>query len=75
MVEHRIEAGEAVPFRTAPNRIPFALRQAVDNQIQDMLKTGVIRPNNSSWSAPVVWFRKCLRKGSRNTCFVSITGH
>ena len=47
VVEHRIEMREALPIRRAPYRIPFALRQEVDNQIQDMLKKCVIRPRSS----------------------------
>ena len=54
LVQHRIETGDAMPIRKAPYRIPFALRREVDNQIQDMLKKGVISESNSPWSAPVV---------------------
>lgn len=54
VVQHRIETGDALPIRKAPYRIPFALRQEVDDQMQDMLKKGVIRESNSPWSAPVV---------------------
>jgi hypothetical protein len=54
VVQHKIETGDALPIRKAPYRVPFALRQEVDNQIQDMLRKGVIRESNSPWSAPVV---------------------
>jgi hypothetical protein len=36
VVQHRIETGDALPIRKAPDRIPFALRQEVDDQMQDM---------------------------------------
>jgi hypothetical protein len=54
VVQHRIETEDALPIRKAPYRIPFALRQEVDNQMQDILKKGVIRESNSPWSAPEV---------------------
>jgi hypothetical protein len=53
-VEYRIEKGEALPIRRAPYRIPFALKQEVDNQIQDTLNKDVIRPSSSPWPASVI---------------------
>jgi len=50
VVEHSIEMGRALPARRALYRIPFAPRQEVDNQIQEMLKKGAIRPSSSPWS-------------------------
>jgi hypothetical protein len=52
-----------LPIRKAPYRIPFALRQEVDNQIQDMLRKVVIRESNSPWSAPIVLVPKKSAQG------------
>jgi transposase InsO family protein len=54
VVEHRIITGDAQPIRKAQYRVPFALREEMESQVQDMLKKGVIRESNSPWSAPVI---------------------
>jgi hypothetical protein len=54
LVEHKIITGEAQPIRKAQYRVPFALRQEMENQVKDMLKKGVIRESSSPWSAPVI---------------------
>lgn len=51
--EHVISVeSQAKPFRSAPYRIPYALRDEVKRQISDMLAQGVIRKSNSPWSSP-----------------------
>jgi hypothetical protein len=54
VVEHRIITGDAQLIRKAQYRVPFALREEMESQVQDMLKKGVIRESNSPWSAPVI---------------------
>jgi hypothetical protein len=75
VVEHRIETGEALPIKIAPYRIQSALKQEVDNPIQDMLKKGVIRPSSSPCSALVVLVPKKSIDGYPKYRFASITGH
>jgi hypothetical protein len=54
VIEHSIDTGDARPIRKAQYRVPFALRDEMERQVQDMLKKGVIRDSNSPWSAPVI---------------------
>ena len=52
VIEHQILVGDAKPIRKPPYRTPFALRQEMETQVQEMLKKGVIRQSTSPWSAP-----------------------
>jgi len=36
LVEHRIVTGDAKPIRKAPYRVPFALSQEMQNQVNDV---------------------------------------
>jgi hypothetical protein len=51
VIEHEIQVGDAQPIRRPPYRTPYALREEMERQVQDMLKKGVIRESNSPWSA------------------------
>ena len=52
VTEPQIVVGDASPIRKSPYRTPFALRQEMQNQVDQMLKKGIIRPSTSPWSAP-----------------------
>jgi hypothetical protein len=54
LVEHRIVTGNAKPIRKAQYRVPFALRQEVQDQVKDMLAKGIIEESNSPWSSPSI---------------------
>jgi hypothetical protein len=54
LIEHRIVTGDAKPIRKAPYRVPFALREEMENQVRDMLQKGVIEPSSSPWAAPAI---------------------
>jgi hypothetical protein len=54
LVEHRIITGGAKPIRKAPYRVPFALREEMENQVKDMVDKGVIEPSSSPWAAPAI---------------------
>ena len=66
LAQHRIDTGDAHPIKQPPRRIPFAMREELDNQVQDMLKQDVIEPSRSPWSSPVVLVRK--KDGSTRFC-------
>jgi hypothetical protein len=40
VVEHGIETADARPIRRAPYRVPFALKEEMGDQVQNMLKKG-----------------------------------
>jgi len=52
VIEHHLLVGDAKPIRKPPYRTPFALRQEMETQVQEMLKKCVIRQSTSPWSAP-----------------------
>jgi len=46
-MEHQTQVGDVKPIRRPPYRIPYALRQEMQNQV---LHKNVIRASNSPWS-------------------------
>jgi len=42
LVEHKIVTGNAKPIRKTPYRVPFALRKEMEDQVQKILRKGVI---------------------------------
>ena len=46
------------PIRQPVRRMPFALRNKVDNMVQEMLTQDVIQPSQSSWASPIVLVKK-----------------
>ena len=65
VVKHSIETS-GYPIRQPVRRLPESTRGAVDQEVQKMLKQGVIRPSTSPWSSPVVLVRK--KDGSWRFC-------
>ena len=47
LAEHKIETGSARPVRLPPYRLPHAYRGSVQEEIQEMLKQGIIEPSSS----------------------------
>ena len=66
IVQHSIETGDNHPCRQPVRRIPFALREKVDQMVADMLKQGVIRESKSPWASPIVLVAK--KDGSTRFC-------
>ena len=58
LVEHKIVTGNAKPIRKPPYRVPFALRKEMENQIETMLRKGVIEASPSPWSSRSFWYRR-----------------
>jgi len=58
ILQHDIDTGDAHPIRQAPRKPPLAAREAEDEILNEMLKTGVIEPSMSSWASPVCLVRK-----------------
>ena len=46
--------GDAKPIRKALYRVPFALRQEMQDQVKDMLAKGIIEESKSPWSSPSI---------------------
>jgi len=58
ILQHDIDTGDANPIHQAPRKPPLAVREAEDEILNKMLKTGVIEPSMSSWASPVCLVRK-----------------
>ena len=54
IIEHQIPVGDARPIRMPQYRTPFALRDEMKAQVENLLRKGVIRPSSSPWSAPAI---------------------
>ena len=66
LTQFQIETGDATPKRQPARRIPFAVREEVNRQLDRMASSGVIQPSNSPWASPIVLVRK--RDGSMRFC-------
>jgi hypothetical protein len=64
VIEHKMAVGDARPIRRHPYRTPYALREEMQKQVQEMLKKGVIRESKSSWSAPAILVPKMSLDGT-----------
>jgi hypothetical protein len=51
---HEIRTGDALPIKKNPYRVPYALRDEMKRQLDEMLEKGVITPCASPWAAPVI---------------------
>ena len=62
--QHVINTGDHQAICQLPRRVPFALRQKIDEMVGEMLEKGIIQPSKSPWASPVVLVSKkdgCLR--------------
>ena len=51
--EH-IDTGDSHPIKQRPYRIPVHLHTVVNQQVNEILERGLIRPGTSPWSSPIV---------------------
>ena len=58
MVQHKIDTGDAVPFKMQPRRLPLAKREAVKTEIDRLLNDGIIEPSNGPWASQTVLVTK-----------------
>ena len=49
-----IETGDTAPIHLPPYRLPKARHQAVQNEVQQLLRAKIIEPSTSSWASPIV---------------------
>ena len=66
VIEHKIEFTNNKPVRSRPYPLPYALRENLKREIQDMLSLGIIRESNSSFASPIVIVKK--KDGSDRIC-------
>jgi hypothetical protein len=56
----------SVPPNIRPYRYPYAQKSEIEHMVEEMLEAGIIRPSQSSYSAPVVMVLK--KEGSWHMC-------
>ena len=66
LLEFKIDTGDASPKKQAARRIPFAARQEIARQLEEMQKNNIIKPSKSPWASPVVLVKK--RDGTLRFC-------
>ena len=66
LIEHEIKVTSNDPVRSSPYVVPFAVRDSLKKDIEEMLQMGVIRRSNSSYASPVVVVKK--PDGSDRVC-------
>ena len=66
VIEHRIDIGDAKPFKIAPYKIAPHKLEAVREEIREMLEKGVIVPSKIPFSSPIVMVPK--KDGSNRMC-------
>jgi len=58
LIELHIDTGDAMPRKYPVRRVPFAVREELARNLQEMQDSHVIQPSNSPWASPVVLVRK-----------------
>ena len=64
--QHEIDTGDHKPFRRAPYRIPPNHKKWVEDEINEMLKNGIIRESHSPWASPAILVHK--KDGTLRMC-------
>ena len=65
-IEHKIELIDNNSVRSRPYPLPYAMRENLKKEIQDMLSLGIIRESNSPFASPIVIVKK--KDGSDRIC-------
>ena len=66
MIEHKIELTDNNPVRSRPYLLPYALRENLKREIEDMISFGIIRESNSPFASPIVIVKK--KDGTNRIC-------
>ena len=66
LIQMNIDTGDATPRCQPVRHTPFAARQEIATQLQQMQDQNVIYPSDSPWASPVVLMRK--KDGSLRFC-------
>ena len=58
LLQMQIDTGNSLPQYQPARRTPFAVREEIARQLNQMQQQGVINPSSSPWASPVVFVRK-----------------
>ncbi len=68
LVQHKIDTGDAAPVILPARRLPIHQRQVEKDEIEAMLKRGVIEPSDSPWRAAIVLVPKKGKEKAYRCC-------
>ena len=66
LAQHDIKISSTEPIRSKPYPLPYALRDTVNKEVDDMLHMGIIEISDSPYASPIVLVKK--RDGSNQFC-------
>ena len=66
MIEHKIEFSDNNAVKSRPYPLPYAMRENLKREIEDMLSLGSIRESNSPYASSIVIVKK--KNGSDHIC-------
>lgn len=66
LVKHAINTSDHPVIKQPPRRIPFALRNHVDEMMKQMKEKEVIQPSKTPWASPIVLVAK--KDGTTRFC-------
>ena len=66
LIKHEIRTTTDQPIKQRPRRFPLNKREEGREQVEAMLKDGIIEPSSSPWASPVVLVKK--KDGSLRFC-------
>jgi len=66
LVQHFISVGDVTQIQQKPYRVPYSQKDQVQQELDQMLQAGVIRPSTSPWASPIVLVNK--KDGSIQFC-------
>ena len=58
IIQHRINTGLAPPIRLPPRRVPMAMKDAVEAEVQRLIDTDLVVKSKSAWAFPLVPIKK-----------------
>ena len=66
VVEHSIQMDDCTPIKASPRRLPYKLRDKLEQELQKLMETGCIEPSSSSFASGLVLVRK--KDGGLRVC-------
>ena len=66
VIQHQITLTDSTPIRSKPYPLPYAIRENLKTEIQEMLDLGIIRSSASPYASPIVIAKK--KDGSNRIC-------
>ena len=66
LIEHMVHLVDDRSIRCRPYALPHTVLRKIQEEIQEMIKTGIVRESNSSYASPMVIVK--MKNGSNCIC-------